>query len=88
MKNFNILGVYWKIRPLGGGVTKNQYIGGIGQFVDLRGGLGKKGGCFWGGVDTPMSTMIWNILCKLYCSLGRGIPLIAYVTQYFHEGVS
>ena len=43
---------------------KNQYIGGLpkkgglGQFVDLRGGLGKKGGgVFEGGVDTLMPTM-------------------------------
>ena len=55
IKNFNILGVRWKIRFLGeggggGGGTKNQYIGGIawkggglGQFVDLRGvGLARK----------------------------------------------
>ena len=27
MKNFNILGVHRKIQFLGGGVTKNQYIG-------------------------------------------------------------
>ena len=47
--NFNIFGVHWKIRLLRGGgvgVLKNQYIGGIakkgglGQFVDLRGGGG------------------------------------------------
>ena len=44
---------------------KNQYIGGIakkgglGQFVDLRGGLARKrgGGVFEGGVDTPMHTI-------------------------------
>ena len=32
MKNFNVFGVHWKIRFLGGGgggVTKNQYRGGI-----------------------------------------------------------
>ena len=30
MKNFKIIGVHWKIRFLGGGgVAKNQYIGGI-----------------------------------------------------------
>ena len=49
------------------GVLKNQYIGelpkkggGLGQFVDLRGGgLGKKEGVVFlrGGVDTPMPTM-------------------------------
>ena len=30
MKNFNIMGIHWKIQFLGGmGVKKNQYIGGI-----------------------------------------------------------
>ena len=63
MKNFNILGVHWKIRLLGG-VTKNQYRagdcqkkkGGLEQFANLRGGgLGKKEGwwCFWGGSWYP-----------------------------------
>ena len=50
MKNFNILGVHWTIRLLGGGgeLTKNQYrVGiawkeGLGQFANLGGGLGKK----------------------------------------------
>ena len=49
MKNFNISGVHWKIRLLGGeGVTKKQYRGGelpkkggLGQFADLRDGLGQ-----------------------------------------------
>ena len=27
MKNFDILGVHWKIQVLGGGFTKNQYSG-------------------------------------------------------------
>ena len=32
--------------------------GGLGQFADLKGGLGKKrGGVFERGVDTPMKTM-------------------------------
>ena len=35
MKNFNILGLHWKIRFLGGGGTKNQY---------YDGGLPKKEG--------------------------------------------
>ena len=65
-KNFNILGVHWKIRLLGG-ILKNQYIGGdrprkggwLVQFVDLRGGLARKRAwCFWGGGDTPVPTMI------------------------------
>ena len=60
------MGILWNIRILrggGGGVTKNQYIGGIakkrglGQFIDLRGGLdGKEGGLFEEKVDTPMHT--------------------------------
>ena len=28
-ENFSIMGVHWKIQFLGGGFTKNQYIGGI-----------------------------------------------------------
>ena len=32
---------------------------GLGQFADLRGGLAEKRGWgFWGGVDTPVYTMI------------------------------
>ena len=69
MKNFNILGVHWKICLLGGGVMKNQYRGGLPkkgggglqQFGDLRGRLDKKEGrgCFWGrGVDNPMHTIV------------------------------
>ena len=55
MKNFNI----W-------GFTKNQYKGGsclkkgggLGQFADLRGRLGKKEGVvFLRGVDTPVHTI-------------------------------
>ena len=50
----------------GGGFTKKQYIGEIaykgegvlGQFADLRGGLGKKERVvFLRGVDTPIHTM-------------------------------
>ena len=59
MKNFNITGIHWKIRFLGGAFTKNQYRGanclkkrggGLGQFEGLRGG-----GL---GVDTPTHTML------------------------------
>ena len=48
MKNFNIFGVHDRIRFLGGGFTKNQYIGGlpkrgetwiVGRF---KGGLARK----------------------------------------------
>ena len=63
MKNFNIMGVHWKIRFLGG-FKKKQYResclkleGGSGQFANLRRGggerLGKKqrgGGPFEGGL--------------------------------------
>ena len=40
-----------------GGLPKKG--GGLGQFVNLRGGLGKKeeDGVFEGGIDTPMHTM-------------------------------
>ena len=48
MKNFNIMGVHWKIQFSRVGFTKNQYIEGIawkeglGQFSDLRKSLAKK----------------------------------------------
>ena len=54
MKNFNILGVHWKIGLLGGkeeGSSKNNIEGGLpnkrglGQFADLReGGWQERGG--------------------------------------------
>ena len=45
MKNFNILGVHRKIRILRGEFMKIDIEGrGLGQFADLRGGLGKKEG--------------------------------------------
>ena len=58
MKNFNILGVHWKIWFLGGGLTKNQYRGdelpkkGAWTVCRFKGGLGKKdgGGVFEGGL--------------------------------------
>ena len=63
MKNFNILKVHWKIQLLGGGSCKTTTEGGLsvkglGQFADLRGGLGKRGWCFFfflggGGGDAP-----------------------------------
>ena len=52
MKNFNICGVYWKIRFLGR-LTKNQYRAGDclkTGVCKFKGGLGKKeGGVFEGG---------------------------------------
>ena len=65
MKNFNILGVHWKIRLLGvGGSRKTNVEGGLpkkGALVSLPiygGDLARKrGGGVWGGVDTPMHTM-------------------------------
>ena len=53
-----------------GWCMKNQYNGrelpkkrGLGQFVYLRGGLGKKREwCFWKGAETPMHTMSWSNL--------------------------
>ena len=64
MKNFNIMGVRWKIRFLRG-FTKKQYIGGLpkkagglGQFVDLIGSLAKKKeSSAFEGFDTPMHIM-------------------------------
>ena len=64
LKNFNILGVHWKILLLRG-VTKNQYRGedclkrgGLWQFADLMGGgIGKEEGGVFEGVDTPIRTM-------------------------------
>ena len=70
MKNFNILGVHWKIWLLGGSSQKTNIKGrlpekeGLGQLTDLRGGLvRKRGWCFWGGggVDTLMHTMLHHI---------------------------
>ena len=73
MKNFNIIGVHWKIQFLGGGwrrggrFTKNKYIrgitqkGGLRQFAVLREEAWQKrvgGGVFeWWWVDTPMYIM-------------------------------
>ena len=65
MKSFDILGVHWKIRLLGGKFTKNQDRGGLpkrgrgglGQFTDLKVGARKRGGGVEGRVDTPMHTM-------------------------------
>ena len=62
MKNFNIMGVCWKIRLLGGGggggggvpekpMTKTGRE--VGQFPDLRGACQKRGE----GLDTLMRTM-------------------------------
>ena len=60
MKHFNIFGFTEK-SDFQGGVTKNYYIGGIGQFSDLRGGgLDKKERVVFlsgGGVYTPMHTI-------------------------------
>ena len=65
MRNFNIMGVHWKILFLGGGSTKSQYIGGLhkkgrglGKFADLRGGLAEKR-----RVDTPMLTR-FRFICS------------------------
>ena len=57
---YSIMGVHWKIQFLGEGVTKNQHIGrnflkrGAWTVFRFKGRFGKKGGYFWGGVDTPM----------------------------------
>ena len=63
-RNFNIIGVHWKIELLGGSRKNNIYRGespkkgGLGEFTDLRGGLAKKRGIvFLRGLGTPMHTM-------------------------------
>ena len=57
-KNFNIMGVHWKIQFLVGWFTKNQYVKGglpkkgrLEQFSDLKGGRGgvKRGEVFLKG---------------------------------------
>ena len=67
MKNFNNLGVNWKIQFLEGGDNKKNNIegkdclkrGGAWTVCRFKGELGKKKGewCFWGVVDSPMHTM-------------------------------
>ena len=74
MKNFNIMGVHWKVWLLGGGgghrkliyrgnCLKRMGVGGLGQFADLRGKAWQKrgGGVFEGEGDTPMHTMIGQV---------------------------
>ena len=69
MKNFNIMGVHWKIQFLSVG-KKKQYIyicryredlpekEGLGQFADLRGGLAEKEGVvFLRGGLIPQCTL-------------------------------
>ena len=64
MKNFNVLGVRWKIRLLGGGFTKNKNRGGYylkkgGAWTVCQGGEGlarKGGGVFEGGL-IPQCTL-------------------------------
>ena len=90
MKNSNIFGVHWKIRLLGG-VTKNQYRGGLPKkgetwtVCQFKGGLARKRGgeCFWGVVDTPMHTMVfcvklmlWSIVAQKYTNI-----LIFYIFE-------
>ena len=75
MKNFNILGVHWKIQFLEGGSRKTNIEGGnclkrgAWAVCQFKGELGKKeggGGVFEGegGVDTPMLTMKSLLICK------------------------
>ena len=68
MKNFNILGIHWKIRLLGGGLTKPienclKEGGGAWTVYRFKRGLGKKegGGVFEGG-DTPMHALYITLL--------------------------
>ena len=64
MKKYKILGVHWKTKTNieGRDCLKGRGEGGgrgLGQFADLRGGLGRKegGGAFEGGDWYPMHTM-------------------------------
>ena len=79
MKNFNILGVHWKIQFLRG-VTKHLYRKGeIAQKrgTGLRGGLGKgHGGCFWqggGGLRPPIHTMWIQIPILWWIMLNKNV---------------
>ena len=66
--HFNVLGVHWKIRLVegGGGSRKADIVGGYPKKRGLDSLPIKEGGswqergecCFWGGVDTPVHTMI------------------------------
>ena len=75
IKNFNIMKVHWKIRFLGGGFTKNQYIAGIawkkglGQFAKLKRGAWQKRG----GWLIPQCTL-FHIL--IYCL--SNFPAVAH----------
>ena len=73
MKNFDVLGIHWKIRLLGGGVQKNRYREGIAKkgwtwtVCRFKGGLGKKeeGGVFERGEGGWYPDVHYGILCKL-----------------------
>ena len=68
MKNFNILGVHWKIQLLGGGggSQKNNIYGGLpkkgelGQFANLRGPWQERGSGVLEGGLIPQCTL-WVI---------------------------
>ena len=68
MKNFNILGIYWKILLLGRGLSKK---GGLDSLHIWEGGLCRKEGVVFlrGEDDTPMHTMWvlrhWDIIDKI-----------------------
>ena len=69
MKNFNIMGVPWKIRFLKGGSWKASMPKKVGAWTVCRfkRWLGKKRGwCFWGGFDTPIHTMITKVFLSVF----------------------
>ena len=76
MKNFNILGIHWKIRLLGGCSQKNNIDGrghlemGVWTVYLFKGGVGKKewGGDFEGRVWYPMHTMLYVYVYFLFLS--------------------
>ena len=67
MKNFNILGVHWKIRFLGEGLMKNQYKEGdcwkwgpwTFCWVKGKGAWQERGGVFEGRGLIPQCTLLW-----------------------------
>ena len=95
MKNFNIMGVHWKIRVLSGVHEKAIYVGdwhkkgGLESFAELR----KAGNawqenrewCFWGAGDgdTPMRTMLKEFTVASINYLGWELNLAIKPPRFF-----
>ena len=90
MKNFDILGVHWKIQLLGGSSQKTDIEGGtaykvgLGKLADLRGGLARKRGVVFlrEGVDIPMHTMYIYIYICIYMYIYIHIYICIYIYVY------